>query len=67
MPAVTMNNGTMMPSWYDIDLTQRHREDEAGLRASRGCADRGVPYCAREIARGIPAQLHQVLAGFSQG
>ena len=60
---VTMNNGMMMPSWYDIDLTQRHREDEAGLRASQVLIEALI---AREIARGIPAH-RIVLAGFSQG
>jgi phospholipase/carboxylesterase len=60
---VTMNNGMEMRSWYDIDLTQRHREDEAGLRASQALIEALI---AREKARGIPAS-RIVLAGFSQG
>jgi len=60
---VTMNNGMHMPSWYDIDLTQRQREDETGLRASQALIEALI---AREKARGIPAN-RIVLAGFSQG
>lgn len=60
---VTMNNGMEMPSWYDIDLTQRHREDAAGLRASQAQIEALI---AREKARGIPTS-RIVLAGFSQG
>jgi phospholipase/carboxylesterase len=60
---VTLNGGLMMPSWYDIDLTQREREDEAGLRASQAQIEALI---AREKARGIPAS-RIVLAGFSQG
>lgn len=60
---VTMNNGMKMRSWYDIDLTQRAREDEAGLRASQALIEALI---AREKARGIPAE-RIVLAGFSQG
>ena len=60
---VTMNNGMKMPSWYDIDLTQRQREDEAGLRASQALIEALI---AREKARGIAAN-RIVLAGFSQG
>lgn len=60
---VTMNNGMKMPSWYDIDLTQRQREDEAGLRASQALIEALI---AREKARGIAAS-RIVLAGFSQG
>ena len=60
---VTLNNGLMMPSWYDIDLTQREREDEVGLRASQAQIEALI---AREKARGIPAS-RIVLAGFSQG
>ncbi len=60
---VTLNNGMMMPSWYDIDLTQREREDETGLRASQAQIEALI---AREKARGIAAD-RIVLAGFSQG
>lgn len=60
---VTMNNGMSMPSWYDIDINNREREDEAGLRASQALIEALI---AREKARGIPAN-RIVLAGFSQG
>ncbi len=61
---VTINNGYVMRSWYDIrsnDLVRR--EDEAGLRASQAQIEALI---AREKARGIPAS-RIILAGFSQG
>lgn len=61
---VTINNGYVMRSWYDIsnaDLTKR--EDEGGLRASQQEIE---AFIAREKERGIPAS-RIVLAGFSQG
>lgn len=60
---VTMNNGMSMPSWYDIDINNREREDETGLRASQALIEALIE---REKARGIPAS-RIVLAGFSQG
>ena len=61
---VTVNNGYVMRSWYDIlgpDLVKR--EDEAGLRKSQAAVEVLID---REKARGIPAE-RIVLAGFSQG
>lgn len=61
---VTVNNGYVMRSWYDIigaDITRR--EDEAGLRRSQQQIEALI---AREKARGIPAG-RIILAGFSQG
>lgn len=61
---VTINNGYRMRAWYDIlgmDLVLR--EDESGLRLSRGAVEELL---AREKERGIPAG-RIVLAGFSQG
>ena len=61
---VTVNNGYVMRSWYDIltsDLVRR--EDEGGLRASQAQIEALI---AREKARGIPAS-RIILAGFSQG
>jgi len=61
---VTINNGYVMRSWYDIsdaDLTRR--EDEGGLRASQRDVEALID---REKARGIPASCI-ILAGFSQG
>jgi phospholipase/carboxylesterase len=61
---VTVNNGYVMRSWYDIkgaDLV--NREDEGGLRASQAQIEALID---REKARGIPAS-RIILAGFSQG
>lgn len=61
---VTINGGYAMPAWYDIvaaDLASR--EDEGGLRRSRGAIEALI---ANEKARGIPAD-RIVIAGFSQG
>ncbi len=61
---VTVNNGYVMRSWYDIlgtDLVRR--EDEAGLRKSQLAIEQLI---AHQIASGIPAS-RIVLAGFSQG
>ena len=62
---VTINNGYVMPAWYDIFSldTPVPREDEAGLRQSQALVE---ALLAREKARGIPS-LRIVLAGFSQG
>lgn len=62
--AVTLNQGMVMPAWYDIaeaDLQRRH--DEAGVRRS---AAQVRALIEREVARGVPAE-RVVLAGFSQG
>lgn len=61
---VTINNGYVMPAWYDVrHLDLRQAEDEAGIRASQ----QGIEALIRqENARGIPA-ARIVLAGFSQG
>jgi len=61
---VTINNGYVMPAWYDIfaaDLVRR--EDAAGIQASARAIEALI---AKEVARGI-APGHIVLAGFSQG
>ena len=60
---VTINNGHMMPAWYDISDNAIRREDEAGVRASQAAIE---TLMAREKTRGIAAQ-RIVLAGFSQG
>jgi phospholipase/carboxylesterase len=65
MRAVTINNGYVMPAWYDIlslDFGDR-REDPEGVRQS---ARQIEALLARENERGI-ADEHIVLAGFSQG
>ena len=63
MRPVTINNGYVMPAWYDILALGGHGEDEAGLRASQALIEQLI---AREVARGV-ASGRIVLAGFSQG
>lgn len=61
---VTLNNGYVMPAWYDIKGTQLERiEDDAGIRKS---ALQLEGLIADQVAQGIPAS-RIVLAGFSQG
>jgi len=60
---VTINNGHVMPAWYDISDNAIRREDEAGVRASQAAIE---ALMAREKTRGVAAQ-RIVLAGFSQG
>lgn len=65
---VTINNGHVMPAWYDIrslafDPHAGPREDEAHILASAAAITRLI---ARERARGI-ASDRIVLGGFSQG
>lgn len=62
--AVTINQGMVMPAWYDImELSETRRLDEAGLRASAGKVQ---ALLQREIDRGVPSE-RILLAGFSQG
>lgn len=61
---VSINNGYVMPAWYDIkhsDLVRQ--EDPAGIHASARAIEALI---AHEVARGI-APERIVLAGFSQG
>lgn len=60
--AVTVNNGYVMPAWFDI-RHDRGDEDEAGLRRSQAAIE---ALLAHEKARGMPAH-RIVLGGFSQG
>jgi phospholipase/carboxylesterase len=61
---VTINNGYVMRSWYDILTTDLpKREDEAGLRTAQGWIEQLIE---QEKSRGIPAS-RIILAGFSQG
>jgi phospholipase/carboxylesterase len=61
---VTLNNGYVMPAWYDILGTQLQRvEDSAGIRKSALAVEALI---ADQVAKGIPAS-RIVLAGFSQG
>ena len=62
--AITINNGQVMPGWYDISMAELHRKpDETGVRQSQASIEQLV---AREIGRGIAAEKI-ILAGFSQG
>jgi len=64
MMPVTINNGYVMPAWYDllgVDLVSR--QDEAGLRKSQTSIEQLI---AQEKSRGI-ASDRIVIAGFSQG
>ncbi|MCW5661034.1 MAG: carboxylesterase [Burkholderiaceae bacterium] len=64
MRPVTINNGFVMPAWYDIlALGGPAREDEAGLRASQRIVESLIE---REVARGVPSS-RIVVGGFSQG
>ncbi len=61
---VTINQGYVMPAWYDIKAMDLERKaDEVQLRLS---AARVHALIEREIANGIAAQ-RIVIAGFSQG
>ena len=61
---VTLNQGMVMPAWYDIleiDLARRHDRD--GILRSRESVRMLI---SREVERGVPTSSI-VLAGFSQG
>ena len=61
---VTLNNGFVMPAWYDIlSLELGRRVDDVQLRASSVAVGRLI---AREKERGI-ATARIIVAGFSQG
>ncbi len=61
---VTINNGVVMPAWYDIlDISLGRKVDEPQLRASAKATQSLIE---REISRGIKSD-RIILAGFSQG
>jgi len=61
---VTLNQGYVMPAWFDIvAIDAESAQDEAGIRTSAG---RISALIAREQERGVRSE-HIVLAGFSQG
>ena len=61
---VTINNGYVMPAWYDIrGLDKKSREDEAGLHRSQAALNELIEI---QIQDGIPPE-RIILAGFSQG
>jgi phospholipase/carboxylesterase len=61
---VTINNGYVMPAWYDIlDMSIDRKVDELQLRQSAKAVE---AFIENEISRGIkPERI--VIAGFSQG
>lgn len=61
---VSLNNGYVMPAWYDIrDTDLAHRHDETGIRVTAKRIDALID---AQVEAGIPA--HRIaLAGFSQG
>ena len=61
---VTINNGTVMPAWYDIYAMDMEREIDTPQIKASAQAIRAL--IEREIAHGIPSNKI-VLAGFSQG
>lgn len=62
--AVTINNGFVMPAWYDIlDMSINRKVDQEQLRNS---AEAVQALIDREIERGIDSR-NILLAGFSQG
>jgi phospholipase/carboxylesterase len=61
---ITINNGYVMPGWYDIAMNEIERKpDENGIRESQKFIDELIE---RELTRGIEAGKI-ILAGFSQG
>ena len=61
---VTINNGMIMPAWYDIKAAQIDSlQDEAGIKQSQNSV---LALIEREIERGIKSE-NIILAGFSQG
>lgn len=61
---VTVNNGYVMPAWYDIlEMNIDRKVDTAQLEASAAAVHRLID---REMERGVPSE-RIVLAGFSQG
>jgi phospholipase/carboxylesterase len=61
---ITINNGYVMPAWYDIvSMSIEQRADEKGLNKS---CEQLSQLIEHEIQQGIPAEKI-ILAGFSQG
>ena len=61
---VTINNGYVMPAWYDIiAIDQQASDDEQGIRASQ---QQIISLIEHESSLGVNSE-HIVLAGFSQG
>ncbi|MBL4761961.1 MAG: alpha/beta hydrolase fold domain-containing protein [Gammaproteobacteria bacterium] len=64
MQAVTINQGYVMPAWYDIlNMQPGGNQDEAGIRESSRYLESLIQ---QQVAKGINED-NIVLAGFSQG
>ncbi|PCJ30649.1 MAG: carboxylesterase [Gammaproteobacteria bacterium] len=62
--AVTINNGAVMPAWYDIvEMKIERKVDELQLKNSVNAI---IDFINNEIARGINSE-RIIIAGFSQG
>ncbi|OUR74599.1 carboxylesterase [Methylophaga sp. 41_12_T18] len=62
--AVTINNGMVMPAWYDIlEMNIDRKVDEEQLNKS---ANAIIDFINSEMARGIASE-RIIIAGFSQG
>ena len=62
--SVSINNGMIMPAWYDIKAAQIDSlQDEIGIKQSQ---DLVLALITREIERGVKSE-NIILAGFSQG
>ncbi len=62
--AVTLNDGIIMPAWYDLyTLTGESKEDEDGIRHTQRQIQDLIDHV---ISQGVPSE-RIVLAGFSQG
>jgi len=61
---VTINNGYVMPAWYDVlEMSIEREVDEVQLKASASAI---TAFIDREISRGIDSR-RIIIAGFSQG
>lgn len=61
---VTVNNGAVMPAWYDIlEMNIDRKVDETQLKISVAAI---IDFINNEIARGIASE-RIIIAGFSQG
>lgn len=61
---VSINNGMIMPAWYDIKAAQIDSlQDKIGIKQSQ---DSVLALITREIERGVKSE-NLILAGFSQG
>ncbi len=61
---ITLNNGMVMPAWYDIlGMQLADREDKSGIEQSAAFIQKAI---AEQVGQGFREE-HIYLAGFSQG